>query len=120
MKTQGLINLENLVGKEVFLFFYSDVFPEVETMKSLLITIHLPSCKSNNILSDDFANALRKEFEFDQYNLKFSFSASDPDGYSDDGVITSLIKTENPTEIALVQEKIKATFRRLVDLKSKA
>lgn len=87
-------------------------------MKNLSITIHFPSCKARGFLSDDFENAIRIEFEDDQYDLKFGFSASPSDGYFDTGVSTLCVENGSPTEIALVRERIKGVFDRLVESKS--
>ncbi|MDP3282082.1 MAG: hypothetical protein U1D41_09865 [Nitrosomonas sp.] len=84
-------------------------------MKNLSITIHFPSCKSNGFLSNDFEDAIKAEFRFDQYNLKFSFSASPSDAYFDSGVSILSVETGDSTEVALVRGRIKDVFNRLVE-----
>ncbi|GAB7269913.1 hypothetical protein DZS_13060 [Dickeya ananatis] len=45
--------------------------------RTLVIDIHFPSCKRENITSESFEEALRDEFKNESYDVKFKFTSAD-------------------------------------------
>ena len=84
-------------------------------MKKISITIHLPSCKSKGILSESFENAIKAEFEFDDYDFSFNSTALPSDGYNDSGLSIFSVENEGDNEYDLLHKRIKNVFNKLVE-----